>query len=218
MDGPLGVIIMRPCKAKLIMLVFSIFYLSPTLGAGDLAYVRVESCQYTDCVTTDCGWIPGWRSYCVWTMDLGYYDCTGERIHGGLDSFRRAPENYPDHLWECIGCEESGPYYVYRPECHPKGWYYLSSNTLFGDWDCHRGGVLDLRTPEMIEAQKAKAELLQRMMEASSDEVLEAMIRENDSVIDADLLRMLAMNIEIVQTAGQEADLHRVEGCHVTGT
>jgi hypothetical protein len=65
-------------------------------------------------------------------------------------------------------------------------------------------------TPEMLEEQKAKAELLQRMLEATSDEVLEAMIKENDAVIDAGLLRMLAMNLEIVQTTGQAADVQRL--------
>jgi hypothetical protein len=62
----------------------------------------------------------------------------------------------------------------------------------------------------MLEEQKAKAELLQRMLEATSDEVLEAMIKENDAVIDAGLLRMLAMNLEIVQTTGQAADVQRL--------
>jgi len=65
-------------------------------------------------------------------------------------------------------------------------------------------------TPEMIEEQKAKAALLQRMIEATSDEVLEAMIKENDAIIDADLLRILAMNLEMVQAAGQPASAQRL--------
>jgi hypothetical protein len=65
-------------------------------------------------------------------------------------------------------------------------------------------------TPEMIEAQKAKAALLQRMLEATSDEVLEAMIKENDAAIDAGFLRMLAMNLEIAQFSGQAASVQRL--------
>jgi hypothetical protein len=65
-------------------------------------------------------------------------------------------------------------------------------------------------TPEMIEAQKAKAELLQRMLNATSDEVLEAMIRENDAAIDADFVRLLSMNLEMVQATGQAENVQRL--------
>jgi hypothetical protein len=65
-------------------------------------------------------------------------------------------------------------------------------------------------TPEMIEEQKAKAELLQRMLDATSDEVLEAMVRENDAAIDADFLRLLALNLEVAQATGQAADVPRL--------
>ena len=65
-------------------------------------------------------------------------------------------------------------------------------------------------TPEMIAEQKAKAELLQRMLDAVSDAVLEAMIKENDKVIDASLLRMVDANLEIVQASGQPSDVQRL--------
>jgi hypothetical protein len=65
-------------------------------------------------------------------------------------------------------------------------------------------------TPEMIEAQKAKAELLQRMLEATSDEVVEEMIKANDEAIDADFFRLLSLNLEIAQTGGQAADVQRL--------
>ena len=65
-------------------------------------------------------------------------------------------------------------------------------------------------TPEMMEDQKAKTELLQRMLDASSDEVLEAMIRENDAAIDADFLRLLTVNVEIAQATGQAAGVPRL--------
>ncbi len=65
-------------------------------------------------------------------------------------------------------------------------------------------------TPEMIEEQKARAELLQRMLESTSDEVLEVMVKENDAAIDADLFRTLAMNLEMAQSSGQAAGVQRL--------
>lgn len=60
-------------------------------------------------------------------------------------------------------------------------------------------------TPEMIEEQKAKADLLRRMLEATSDQALEAMIKENNAVIDPEFFSILAMNIEMAQSEGQTA-------------
>jgi len=60
-------------------------------------------------------------------------------------------------------------------------------------------------TTEMIEEQKAKAELLRRMLEATSDEVLEAMVAENDALIDPEFFGILAMNVEMAQSGGQAA-------------
>jgi hypothetical protein len=65
-------------------------------------------------------------------------------------------------------------------------------------------------TPEMLAEQKAKAEMLQRMLDATSDEVLAVMIKENDDAIDADFLRMLTMNLELAQASGQAADVQRL--------
>lgn len=65
-------------------------------------------------------------------------------------------------------------------------------------------------TPEMIEKQKAKAGLLQRMLDAASEEVLEAMIKENDAAIDADFFRMVGLNLEIAQATGQAANVQRL--------
>jgi len=60
-------------------------------------------------------------------------------------------------------------------------------------------------TEEMLEEQRKKAELLQRMVEAASDESLEAMIKENDDKIDETFFYMLTHNLEIAQAADQEA-------------
>jgi hypothetical protein len=65
-------------------------------------------------------------------------------------------------------------------------------------------------TPEMMEEQKAKAALLQRLVDATSEEVLEAIIKENDDAIDTDLLRMLEMNLELTQSMGHAADVQKL--------
>jgi hypothetical protein len=65
-------------------------------------------------------------------------------------------------------------------------------------------------TQEMIAEQKVRVELLQRMLDATSDEVLEATIRENDENIDADLLRILSINLEAAQSSGQAADVQEL--------
>ena len=65
-------------------------------------------------------------------------------------------------------------------------------------------------TEEMLEQQQEKAELLQRMIEAASDEALEAMIKENDDKIDEVFFYMLTHNLELVQGAGQEAAAQRL--------
>ncbi len=57
---------------------------------------------------------------------------------------------------------------------------------------------------EMLEEQKQKAQLLQRMVEATSDEALEAMIESNDDTIDETFFYMLTRNLELTQSAGQE--------------
>jgi predicted RNA-binding Zn-ribbon protein involved in translation (DUF1610 family) len=59
-------------------------------------------------------------------------------------------------------------------------------------------------TEEMLEEQRQKVELLQRMVEAASDEALEAMIEANDDEIDEIFFYILTRNLEMVQAAGQE--------------
>ena len=59
-------------------------------------------------------------------------------------------------------------------------------------------------TEEMLEEQKQKVELLQRMAEAASDESLEAMIEANDDEIDEIFFYILTRNLEMMQAAGQE--------------
>jgi hypothetical protein len=59
-------------------------------------------------------------------------------------------------------------------------------------------------TEEMLEEQRQKVELLQRMTEAASDESLEAMIAANDEQIDEIFFYILTRNLEMMQAAGQE--------------
>ncbi len=59
-------------------------------------------------------------------------------------------------------------------------------------------------TEEMLEEQRQKAQLLQRMAEAASDETLEAMIEAHDDEIDEIFFYMLTRNLELAQAAGQE--------------
>jgi hypothetical protein len=65
-------------------------------------------------------------------------------------------------------------------------------------------------TPEMMEEQRARAELLQRMLRAESDEALEALIRENDDRIDGPFLRLIVINVEMVRSTGNEQAIARM--------
>jgi hypothetical protein len=65
-------------------------------------------------------------------------------------------------------------------------------------------------TEEMIEQQRAKAALLQRMLEAPSEEALESIIRENDEAIDAMFFRILTVNLEMAETSDDEASAGRI--------
>jgi len=65
-------------------------------------------------------------------------------------------------------------------------------------------------TPEMIKEQKARVELLQRMLDIASDEALEVMIKENDASIDASFFRLLGLNLEMAQAAGRAADVQQI--------
>jgi hypothetical protein len=65
-------------------------------------------------------------------------------------------------------------------------------------------------TPEMIEAQRAKADLMGRMLEAETDEDLEALIAENVDAIDKEFFRLLNINLQIVQSSGQAAGMEKL--------
>ena len=64
-------------------------------------------------------------------------------------------------------------------------------------------------TPEMIEAQKGRSQLLERMLDAS-DEALDGLIAENEAQIDEDFFRTLDLNLELAQSTGQLAVVQRL--------
>jgi Zn ribbon nucleic-acid-binding protein len=58
-------------------------------------------------------------------------------------------------------------------------------------------------TPEVIEQQKAKAELLHRLVEASSDDVFQTIAAENDAFMDDAFFQILLGNLEMARTLRQ---------------
>ncbi len=60
-------------------------------------------------------------------------------------------------------------------------------------------------TPEMLEAQQAKAELLDRLLQATSEEARKIIVEENDELIDYEFFQLLALNLELVESQDQDA-------------
>jgi len=65
-------------------------------------------------------------------------------------------------------------------------------------------------TPEMLEAQRAKASLLDRLMRATSQDARRLIVREHDSEIDYGFFQLLALNIELAQASGQEGAVQQL--------
>lgn len=59
-------------------------------------------------------------------------------------------------------------------------------------------------TPEMLEAQRAKASLLDRLMRTSTQDARRQIAEEHDSEIDYDFFQFLVLNIEMAQAGGPE--------------
>ena len=59
-------------------------------------------------------------------------------------------------------------------------------------------------TPEMLEAQRAKADLLDRLLRATSEDARQAIVREDDEQLDYEFFQILTLNIELAQANGQE--------------
>ena len=58
-------------------------------------------------------------------------------------------------------------------------------------------------TPEMIERQRAKARLLEQLLQANSEEALRAMIAENETQLDVEFFQILTASAQAAQNNGQ---------------
>ncbi len=58
-------------------------------------------------------------------------------------------------------------------------------------------------TPEMLEAQRARATLLNRLLQATGDEARRIIAQENENLLDYDFFQLLTMNLEMAQVGGQ---------------
>jgi hypothetical protein len=58
-------------------------------------------------------------------------------------------------------------------------------------------------TPEMLAAQRTRAELLDRLLRTTSEEARRVIAQENDAQIDYELFQLLSVNIEIAQAGNQ---------------
>jgi hypothetical protein len=59
-------------------------------------------------------------------------------------------------------------------------------------------------TPEMLEAQQAKVDLLARLIRATSEDSRRTIAQENDKQLDYEFFQILTLNIELAQADGQE--------------
>jgi hypothetical protein len=59
-------------------------------------------------------------------------------------------------------------------------------------------------TPDMLEAQRAKVNLLARLLHAASDESRRTIAQENDELLDYEFFQILTLNIELAQANAQE--------------
>lgn len=59
-------------------------------------------------------------------------------------------------------------------------------------------------TPEMRESQRAKANLLERLLQATSEDARKTMVQENDVLIDYEFFQLLTLNIELAEAGGRQ--------------
>jgi hypothetical protein len=58
-------------------------------------------------------------------------------------------------------------------------------------------------TPEMLQSQRAKSALLNRLLQATSDDARKVIAQENEEQIDYEFFQILTLNIELAQAGGQ---------------
>jgi len=57
-------------------------------------------------------------------------------------------------------------------------------------------------TPKMLEAQRARADLLERLVSTTSEEARRAIAQENDAQIDYEFLHLLSLNLDLAEARG----------------
>lgn len=57
-------------------------------------------------------------------------------------------------------------------------------------------------TPEMLEAQRARANLLDQLMRTEDEDALRSIVQENETLIDYEFFQLLTLNIEVLQAEG----------------
>jgi hypothetical protein len=67
-------------------------------------------------------------------------------------------------------------------------------------------------TKEMLEAQKVKLDLLDRFLDATSDEVLRVLVQQNDDQLDYEFFHLLTALIEAAKAEGEEDRAKRLLG------
>lgn len=58
-------------------------------------------------------------------------------------------------------------------------------------------------TPEMVQAQRARVALLDRLLQATSEEARRLIAQENEKLLDYDFFQLLTVNLELAQVGGQ---------------
>lgn len=82
---------------------------------------------------------------------------------------------------------------------------YLLNPQVFLTYESLVNRVLEADgvTPEMIQAQRDRADLLKRLLEASTPEERMALIQENEAMLDENFFRILSLNLEQADALGR---------------
>jgi hypothetical protein len=66
-------------------------------------------------------------------------------------------------------------------------------------------------TPEMLEAQRARIALLDRLLQSPNQDVMRSIVLENDAIIDYEFFQLLALNLEMAEAQDQPELAERLE-------
>lgn len=65
-------------------------------------------------------------------------------------------------------------------------------------------------TPDMLQAQRDKAALLERLLRSPDPEVRQLMVQENDGLVDYEFFQLLGLNLQMAQAQGQEQAIQQL--------